>query len=180
MAVSRASEPELDLDVPRKRKTGVVLTIMLAATVLVGVGAIRSVFFKDDDEAKPAVSHVEAAAAARTTTPAEPAVTPAAPSPTVAPEVLAKPAAVAAETTPSAPATGENTAPAAAPSAAVQLAATPSKAFEPAKPRTPQRVEHVRPARPPASRHAHTEAASHAPVSPQLPGGGAIVRQTPF
>jgi hypothetical protein len=88
---------------------------------------------------------------------------------------------------------GENSAVAAAPSATsgVQLAAarqatdTPAGApAESPKPRAPQRVEEAKHAarapRPIQPRRPRTETTPKAPVSPPLPGGGAIVRQSPF
>jgi len=199
--VSRAqpSEPEFELPAPRKRATGIVIGVMSVAALLVGAGAIRAVFFKDDDSVKGTVAHsAETAPAARAVVPAATAT----PGAGVAPEgvrggsevtsaAAAATAPLAATEAPPAAATGEIAAPAAAPSAApVQLAATretpPPTKQEGTKARTAQRVVEeakrpTRPARAPQpARRAHTEGATHAPASPQLPGGGAIVRQTPF
>jgi hypothetical protein len=206
---SRASEPDIELPMRRKGATRVVVGVMSLAAVLVGAGAIRTVFFKNDDTAKGARASVDAPRP--TATPAapataEPATTTAEtaaaeqktatplPSPsTTQPEAPANTVAPASAEPPSTPpAATESAAPAVPPANGLRLAATrtasestQTKAVDTSKARTPQRVEeakHVQhPVRTPvAPRRPHTEAASHPPVSPPIPGGGTIVRQSPF
>ncbi|HEX4337429.1 MAG TPA: hypothetical protein VH062_16055 [Polyangiaceae bacterium] len=191
---ARTMDPDFDIPVPRKRKTGLVTGIVAVAAVLVVAVVVRTVFFKSDD----ATTHLESSQSrepARATGTVDTERTALAPAPSAkgAEEgrngVSPTAAAAATDEPAAAAATGENAAPAAAPTAGVRLAAlpeqTPSKPVEASKTRTPQRVaeEAKRPARPAhvatPPHHVHTEA-SHSSVSPQVQGGGAIVRQTPF
>ena len=185
-----ADEDDDVLSARPKRKTGLVLGVMGVAVALVAAVGIRSLFVKRDTSiTPPQVEATQKLEPVRTAVPPPP-VEQAAP-PAAAPVASAEPApATVAEPAPTTSAvTGENSAVAAAPSpAGIQLAATRQAAEAPAanteaaaKPRTPQRVEeakrttHV--ARPAPPRRQSTP---KAPASPPLPGGGAIVRQSPF
>jgi hypothetical protein len=172
-----------------------VIGTMAMAAVLVGAGAIRTAFFKADDSVKGAHASGDAPRAPATMaapSPVEQKTALPLPSPGIEQhEPPANTVAPASSSEPP-PAATENTAAAAPLASGVRLAvtrtspdSTQTKAADASKARTAQRVEeakHVQ--RPPRSpvvpRRPHTEAASHAPVSPQLPGSGAIVRQSPF
>jgi hypothetical protein len=203
---SRVSEPDIELPVRRKGTTRVVVGIMAVAAVLVGAGAIRTVFFKDDGATNDTHASADAPRAAATNAQPEKAGEPPASTSEPAPveqktaTPVPGPSTAQAETpattvapassaeAPPAPAATESAAPA-APANGLRLAATrtssestQTKAVE-TKARTAQRVERVQqhPVRSPvAPRRPHTEAASHPPASPQIPGGGTIVRQSPF
>lgn len=189
---------------PRKRKTGLVLGVMGVAAALVAAVGVRSLFVKQESSTpsppQPARTAQVDQAAPRTTAPstnraAGEGVEPRAAAPSTAEPLAAPPASArASEPSPIASAvSGENSAVAAAPSptTGVQLAATrqatdtpTAAAAESPKPRAPQRVEEAKHAarapRPIQPRRPRTETTPKAPVSPPLPGGGAIVRQSPF
>jgi hypothetical protein len=204
--VDRDSEPDLDSVVPRKRK-GVVVAVMGVAIALIAAMGIRMLFVKGDTQRamhSPQPPAAATKAEVATTTPkAEPAAPPAAPPI----EAVGSAAPVASdEAIPSAPsaapaASGENSALAAAsmeapvaPAAPVALASKkelerppPTKGIpETPKAHTPQRVEEpkkpprVHAAAPPRKPRVSSEGTTHSTVSPTLPGGGAIVRQSPF
>ena len=195
----RASEPDFELPVPRKRTARVVAIVMGVAALLVGAAGVRTLFFKSGG-ASSAPVHATTSHAATSEPRTQPA--PAAPIPSAAgPEAHTATPAPSEEAPASPTPTENNMAMGAAPTAtetaaattapaanAVRLAttqttpnATQTKA-EIAKAKTAQRVEEAKRAQHVAHpvNHPHTGAPSHAPVSPQSQGAGAIVRQSPF
>jgi hypothetical protein len=196
----RTSEPELDSIVPRKRK-GVVVAVMGVAVALIAAVGVRALFVKRET---PTTAVGTPAHAIPTATPPAPVAT----APVTAVRVEPRSSATAEPAGSAAPASAEtplassrppmpsdeNSALAAAsvnvPTAGAALAAkaepvahqTPTKAAaDTPKPHTPQRVEEPkRTPRAHAASPAHHPAPTRPPVSPPLPGGGAIVRQSPF
>jgi hypothetical protein len=187
LGLRNAVDEDDDDLLPRpKRKTGLVLGVMGVAVALVAAVGIRSLFVKRDTSIAPpqfeAAHKIEPVRTAAPPSPVEQAAPPAA-----APVASAEPPP-AGEPAPTASAvSGENSAVAAAPSpAGIQLAATrqaaegPTANTEPAKPRTPQRVEEAKRTTHVARPAPRRQSTPKPPASPPLPGGGAIVRQSPF